>query len=180
LCKPIGRMAIQQYIHIGKIVATFGTNGQVIVQHVLGKKTALKGIKAIFIEQNKNSYLPYFVETAKPKNTEETFVQLEGVGSKEAAHRFLNKNVWLPEADAIALMDVNAPIALLGYTIVEKQKTLGTIEEVITQPHQVLVRISIEGKEVLIPLHEDTLQKIDRKRKEVWVNLPEGLLAIYL
>jgi len=173
-------MAIQQYIHIGKIVATFGTNGQVIVQHVLGKKTTLKGIKALFIEQNKNSYLPYFVESAKPKNSEEIFVQLEGISSKEAAHRFLNKNVWLPEVEAFALMDTHAPIALLGYSVVDSQKALGIIEEVIEQPHQVLVRIFIEGKEVLIPLHENTLLKIDRKRKEVWVNLPEGLLDIYL
>lgn len=171
---------IQPYIHIGKVVATFGTNGQVLVQHALGKKTTLKGIKALFIEQQKNSYLPYFIEQVKAKNEQEIWVQLEGVPTKEAAQRFLNKNVWLPEAEALTLMSANAPIALLGYKVVEDGKVLGIIEEVIEQLHQVLVQISIEGKEVLVPLHEETLLKIDRKKKEVWVKLPEGLLAIYL
>ena len=57
---------------------------------------------------------------------------------------------------------------------------LGTILEVIEQPHQLLCRIDIEGKEVLIPLHEDTIQKIDRKARQVVVVLPEGLLDVYL
>jgi 16S rRNA processing protein RimM len=48
------------------------------------------------------------------------------------------------------------------------------------QPHQLLCRIEIEGKEVLIPLHEGTLLNIDRKGRRVMVQLPEGLLEIYL
>jgi len=43
-----------------------------------------------------------------------------------------------------------------------------------------LCRIEINKKEVLIPLNENTLRKTDHKRKEVTVQLPEGLLEIYL
>jgi 16S rRNA processing protein RimM len=52
--------------------------------------------------------------------------------------------------------------------------------EVIEQPHQMLCRIEINGKEVLIPLNESTIEKIDGKKKQVKVKLPEGLLEIYL
>jgi 16S rRNA processing protein RimM len=52
--------------------------------------------------------------------------------------------------------------------------------EIIEQPHQLLCRIEINEKEVLIPLHEDTIRKIDKKLKQVIVELPEGLLDIYL
>jgi 16S rRNA processing protein RimM len=38
----------------------------------------------------------------------------------------------------------------------------------------------MQKKEVLIPLNEKTLKKIDRKKKQVYVTLPEGLLEIYL
>jgi 16S rRNA processing protein RimM len=68
---------------------------------------------------------------------------------------------------------------LLGYSIVENGKALGSILEVVEQPHQLLCRIEIDGKEALIPLHEDTLIKIDKKAKQVIVQLPEGLLEIY-
>jgi 16S rRNA processing protein RimM len=43
----------------------------------------------------------------------------------------------------------------------------------------VLLRITLEGKEVLIPLHEETLDSIDHDKKQVHVTLPDGLLEIY-
>ncbi|HEX3024194.1 MAG TPA: hypothetical protein VHP12_03195, partial [Chitinophagaceae bacterium] len=67
---------MNEYINIGKIVATFGVKGEVILKHALGKKTTLKGIEAIFIEQQKNSYLPYFVQSSKAKDNEEIYVSM--------------------------------------------------------------------------------------------------------
>ena len=144
-----------------------------------GKKTNLKGIDAIFIEQQKNSYLPYFVQSSKAKDNEEMYVQIDGVASKESAHRLVQKNVWLLDEDFRKVAGKTAPIALLGYTLMNEGENLGPIEEVIEQPHQVLLRITLNGNEALIPLHEETLQQIDRKKKEVHVVLPDGLLEIY-
>ena len=50
----------------------------------------------------------------------------------------------------------------------------------IEHAHQMLCKIELNKKEVLIPLNGDTLKKIDHKNKEVKVNLPDGLLEIYL
>jgi 16S rRNA processing protein RimM len=69
---------------------------------------------------------------------------------------------------------------LLSYCIINYEKPIGKIIEVIEQAHQMLCRIEINNKEVLIPLNEDTLKRIDHKKKEVIVQLPEGLLEIYL
>jgi len=52
--------------------------------------------------------------------------------------------------------------------------------EVIEQPHQVLCAIMIDAKEVLIPIHENSLEKIDKKNRRLFVNLPDGLLDIYI
>jgi 16S rRNA processing protein RimM len=69
---------------------------------------------------------------------------------------------------------------LLGNSIINHQHPIGEILEVIEQPHQLLCRLEIKGKEVLIPLHEASLKKIDHKKNQVLVELPEGLLDIYL
>ena len=69
---------------------------------------------------------------------------------------------------------------MLGYNIIDEKKSLGEILEVIEQAHQMLCRIEINNKVVLVPLNESTLKKIDHKKKEVMVSLPEGLLEIYL
>lgn len=171
---------MNEYIHIGRMVASFGLKGELILKHALGKKTMLKGIEAIFIEVNKGSYLPYFVESSKAKDHEETYVKLEGIDTRESANRLTAKNAWLLEEDFRRLADKTSPISLLGYQLIsDEDGILGPIEEVIEQPHQVLLRISLDGKEALIPLHEETLDGIDHKKKEVHVTLPDGLLDIY-
>ncbi len=170
---------MNDYINIGRIVASFGLKGEVILKHALGKKTILKDIEAIFIEENKGSYLPYFVVASKARNQEETYVQLETINTKESANRLATKNVWLLDADFRKLAGKTAPISLLGFEVITEDEKLGPIEEVIEQPHQVLLRISLNGKEALIPLHAETLDKIDHKKKAVYVTLPDGLLDIY-
>ena len=169
-----------EYFKIGKLVAAFGVNGQLILQHELGKKTSLKGLQAIFIEEKKKSFLPWFIQSVKIKSANEVYLTLEGIANREAALKITQKEVWLPEEDFKKFAAQSAPASLLGYTVIDMEKPLGPILEVIEQPHQMLCRLEINRKEVLIPLHESTLQKIDHKKKEVLVRLPDGLLEIYL
>lgn len=170
---------MNNYVHIGKIVATFGVDGTVIVTHALGKKVQLKGIEAIFIEMTKGSQLPYFVTESKAKSTEEIYIHLEGINTKEAAHRFISKPVWLTEEDFRKLAGKQSAIAMLGYNIINEGENIGAVTEVIEQPHQILLTINYKGNEAYIPLHDESLEKIDHKKKEIHVILPEGLLELY-
>jgi 16S rRNA processing protein RimM len=70
---------MEQYFNIGKLVATFGVNGQLVIEHVLGKKTALNGLEVLLVEIKKNDLIPYFVVETKMKNDTEVFVSLEDV-----------------------------------------------------------------------------------------------------
>lgn len=90
---------MENYYKIGKLAATFGVQGQLVLEHSLGKKTSLKGLETIFIEEKKDSFLPYFVTATKIKNDKEVYVSLEGLLSKEAAHFLVKKEVWLSEID---------------------------------------------------------------------------------
>ena len=169
-----------EYYKIGKLVAAFSLKGELILQHNLGKKTSLKDLQAIFIEQRKASFIPWFIEHTRIKNEEEIYVKLQDVNTREAAIKLTQKEVWLTETDFKKFSAKSSPINLLGYTIIEHNKELGTILEIIEQPHQILCRIEIDSKEVLIPLHENTIIKTDHKKKQIIVELPEGLLEIYL
>jgi 16S rRNA processing protein RimM len=171
---------MNEYFKIGKFVSAFGVKGELILKHNLGKKTALKGLQALFVEERKERFIPWFVQSTRIKAADEIYVQLADVVTREAAIKLAQKEVWLPEADFKKFSAKSSPMNLLGYTVVEDGKTLGTILEVLEQPHQMLCRIEINGKEVLIPLHEGTLLKIDKKKSQVAVQLPEGLLEIYL
>lgn len=169
-----------EYFKIGKLVAVHGLQGDLLLKHELGKKTSLKGLQAIFVEEKKNSFLPWFIESTKIKNEEETYLKLEGINTREAAIKFAQKEIWLPEAEFKKFAAKSAPASLLGYIIINDKEPLGEILELIEQPHQLLCRLDIKGKEVLIPLHEGSLQKVDHKKKQVLVELPDGLLDVYL
>ena len=170
---------MKNYVSIGKLVATFGVKGEIVLRHHLGKKTSLKGLETIFVEEQKDAMLPYFIEETRIKNDEELFLKLEGVNTKESAQKLVQKQLWLDEENFHKYSAKSSPISLLGFHVIEEAKDLGEILEVIEQPHQLLCRIDINGKEVLIPIHTETLVKIDKKKKEVHVDLPEGLLDIY-
>ena len=88
-----------EYFKIGKLVAVHGLKGEVLLKHELGKKTSLKDLKAIFIEEKKGSFLPYFIESTKIKAEDEVYIKLENIDSREAAIKLSAKKVWLTEAD---------------------------------------------------------------------------------
>lgn len=168
------------YFKTGKLVAVHGLKGELVLKHELGKKTSLKDLKAIFIEDRRDSFLPWFIESAKAKSVNEILLKLETVNTREAAAKLTQKEVWLTEEDFKRFSAKSAPANLLGYTIIKNKERLSEILEVIEQPHQLLCRIEMNKKVVLVPINESFLKKIDHKKKEVHLELPEGLIEVYL
>src|SRR5215217_5623525 len=107
-----------EYIKIGKFVSTFGVKGELVLKHNLGKKTALKGLQALFIEERKERFIPWFVQSIRIKSADEVYVQLADVATREAALKLVQKEVWATETDFKTFAAKSSPINLLGYTIV--------------------------------------------------------------
>ena len=170
---------MSQYFKIGKFVASHGLNGDLVLQHSLGKKTGLKDVKALFIEEQPGNFMPYFIEKAIAKTNDETWIKIEGIDTKESARKLTPKEIWLLESDFNQHTASSSPIAFLGYSMIDGETDLGEIIEVIEQPHQILCTILYNGNEALIPVHEASLIKIDKKNRKVYVDIPEGLLDIY-
>src|SRR5262245_37298263 len=143
-----------QYFKAGKLIAIHGLKGELVLKHELGKKSSLKDVKAVFIEDKKDSFLPWFVESARLKNETEIYLKLETLDTREAAAKLSQKEVWLIEPDFKRLSAKSAPANLLGYTVINNKERLSEILEVIEQPHQLLCRLELNNKEALIPINE--------------------------
>ena len=89
---------MKDYFNIGKIAATYGLTGEVVLEHALGK-TDFKGLETIFVEERKDSFLPYFIEKTSIKSESETYIKLEGIDNKEVARKLTPREVWLEEND---------------------------------------------------------------------------------
>lgn len=166
--------------NIGRIVSAFGLKGEMIVTHQLGKKIAVSKIKVIFLEQKKDELLPYFIENIRKKGDDELYLKLEGVDTKEAATKYIRRELWMKEEEVQTHTRKNNPIGWVGYHVVDQGRDLGPVLEIIEQPHQVLCRLEIDSKEVLIPINEQSLQSVDHKSRRLMLILPDGLLDVYL
>jgi 16S rRNA processing protein RimM len=170
---------MNEYRNIGKLVAAYGFKGDIVLQHHFGKKTGLAGLESLFMLHKEDSMFPYFIQHIKIKSDNQVYIKLEGIDSKEDAEKLLRKEVWITEKDFLKYAHTSAPASLVNFHLINEGVDLGEITEVIELPHQLLCKIHINNKEALIPLHEETLKKIDKKNRQVHVSLPDGLLDIY-
>jgi 16S rRNA processing protein RimM len=121
-----------QYFKAGKLVAVHGLKGELILKHELGKKSSLKDVKAIFIEDKKDSFFPWFIETAKARSAEEVLLKLETIDTREAAAKLSQKEIWLTEEDFKTIVcKISARPIYFGYTIINDKERLSEILEVL-------------------------------------------------
>lgn len=170
---------MNRYFKIGKLAATHGFRGDMVLKHNLGRKTAFKGLEKIFMEESKDNFLPHFIEKATSRSEDEILIKFEGLDSPEEGKKLLQKEIWLAEEDFEKYAAKSAPISFLGFMIHTQEEPVGEVIEVIEQPHQMLCKVMYKNREALIPIHADNLIHIDKKKKIIVVELPEGLLQLY-
>jgi 16S rRNA processing protein RimM len=167
-------------IRIGKIVATHGLTGAVVMTHVLGSSKWLNKNDVLHIEMQKGCYIPHFVSNIKANNDKEYLVNIEMIDKVETARKLVTKHVYVDEA-LLTSFAKQSPLLWIGFTIIDKTDgKLGVVDDVVQTGTQWLARFIYMGKEVLIPLVEQTVQSVDIKSRMLNVDLPAGLLEVYL
>ncbi len=167
-------------IRVGKIVATHGLAGDLILTHVTGKKAWLKPGDVLFVAIRKGSHIPHFVSRIKSATEDEIVLHFEETEAVEAAKKLVGKEVFVAE-DILAKSGAeDSPLLWIGFEAIDDTAgSLGAIEDIYQTAQQWLATIHIDGKEALLPLIDQTLKKVDLKKKQVHLTLPDGLLDIY-
>lgn len=167
-------------LRVGKIVAIHGLQGALVLKQIIDDTNWLKKGDVLFVELKRESFIPYFVETAKAANDTEYIITLDDVISPDDARILVNKTVYAKE-EVLQIAKVDSPLLYIGFNLVDKERGgLGTIEDVLLVGPQWLAKLIIDGKEVLIPLVPDMIIEANMRNKYVRMDLPPGLLEIYL
>ncbi|MFP4090787.1 MAG: ribosome maturation factor RimM, partial [Cyclobacteriaceae bacterium] len=70
---------------------------------------------------------------------------------------------------------------IIGFRIEDELLgTLGSVKDVYEAGPQTLLAMDYQQQEVLIPLTDEIVTKVDKAQQTVYTRLPEGLLDIYL
>jgi len=106
-------------------------------------------------------------------------IDFEEVRDEAAADTLLKKELYLP-LSLLPPLEGNKFYyhEVIGFTILEEGKTIGSIKTVHDQGAQALFEIDREGATALIPVHDDFIVNVDRTAKTITVTLPEGLLDL--
>lgn len=165
-------------IRIGKIVATHGLKGDVVLSHIIGKSDWLRKDSVLFLELVKGSFIPYFISSFRANNSDEYLVSLEDISAAENAKKLIGKQVYVAE-EILAALPKDSPLLYIGFHLVDKEKgTIGVIEDVYQAGPQWLGKLRHEGKEVLVPLISQLIIDVNLRNKFIRMNLPDGLLDL--
>src|SRR5690606_34456577 len=171
-------MNISDFYSIGKITRPHGLKGEVTLALSLEAPEELGSLDVIYIGQA-GTPVPYFIDSISVKGAK-AYVRFQDMDSLDQATAVSGLEIFLPKADrpTPAESEFYAD-EVIGFLVSQgEDRTLGTVTEVLQSGLQRLL-VVIEGeKEILIPVSGPFIQKVDRQRKAILVELPEGFLEI--
>ena len=124
--------------------------------------------------------VPFWLDSIRPKSSTFILVKFEGYDSVEAISRFMGVTAYLPlryvaQADA----DVPSWSAFLDWKVVDSAAgPLGTVHAVDDSTPNILFLVRDGERERIIPANEEWILKVDRKKRTIMYNLPEGLAEL--
>jgi 16S rRNA processing protein RimM len=165
-------------ILLGRITKIHGNDGSVSVkleQEFIGN---LPEMESVFLE-TEGKPVPFFIYSYEYNGGDTVRFQFQGYRSYDKLAEFSGCRIFLTSVPDSYEKDDSSE-DLTGFTVYSSlNKVTGTVTETIINPGQILLLISNPGgKEMLIPFHEDLIVSIDRKKKKIIMNLPEGLEEI--
>jgi 16S rRNA processing protein RimM len=70
---------------------------------------------------------------------------------------------------------------IIGFTAVDRNfGAIGVITGINDTTAQAIFEIDRDGTEILIPMIDDFIKKLDRSKKEIHLEVPNGLIDLYL
>ncbi len=174
-------MKKEECFYLGKIVSKFSFRGEVLIKLDTDEPESYVKMESVFVDYN-NNLVPFFIEKSKLHKSDLLRVKFEDIDSEEDADDLMKAEIYLP-LSLLPKLEGNQFYfhEVVGFKIVDKTfGEVGIIKSINDSTAQALFQIDRDGTEILIPMNDEFIDKIDRETKEVIVNTPEGLIDLYL
>ncbi|GAB1463475.1 ribosome maturation factor RimM [Pedobacter sp.] len=173
-------MTKEESFYIGYITKTKGLKGELQLFFEFEEYEELD-FDVLFLEVN-GKMVPFFVSSYKLYENKTGLFYFDDVDDIDKASPLVKKKAYLPlsqkperDLNEFYYTDLKGFIA-----IDETLGELGEIIEVNEYPQQFVATVNYQNKEILFPLNEDFIVEIDDQENILTLDLPEGLLDVYL
>ncbi len=172
-------MKKEECFYLGKITKPFGYKGELVFYLDVDEPAKYAKLDMVFVEI-KQQLIPFFIENIRLKDYNAT-VKLKDIPTEEAL-QMINNNLYLP-------LSMLPPLKgnqfyyheITEYKVIDNNRgDIGFVETVLEYPHQAILQIKFEDKEILLPIVDKIIHKLDREKQELYVIAPEGLIDFYL
>ena len=177
-------MTLDETYQLGYLIKTHGLHGQLVAHFDVDDISAYTKLKTVYLTLAgaPTKLVEYGIEKVQPQSGNKVLLKLHGIDRIEEAEPLRGSQLHLSltalpelEEDQFYFHDV------IGFTVVdENMGPLGTVENFYELPQQDMLAMSYQGQEVLIPVVDELISHADHTKKEIYVNLPDGLLDVYL
>ena len=173
-------MTKEECFYLGRVAKTHGIKGELTIRLDVDDPSQYRNMKFFLLEINK-VLTPFFVEKVSCSG-DKFYVTIQDIKTVEAASALTGKEVYLPLEMLPKLSGKQFYYhEVKGFTLIdETHGELGPITDVLEYPTQAILQVFKDKKEILIPILEHVIQKVDRKAKKLYVKAPEGLIEMYL
>jgi len=172
-------MAYNCNILLGRITKVSGYEGAVAVKLEKFFIENIHPMESVFLEIEGRP-VPFFINESDYSGADILKLSFDGYDTIEKISEFVGCRIFLTEEPEEVSSKIADNQLLIGYNIIREDKELiGQVTDIISNNGQWLLSVtSSERKNILIPFHEDFLISIDKRKKVVIMDIPEGLLEI--
>jgi len=173
-------LKIEESFYIGYITKTKGLKGEVQLFFEYDAPELLD-LDVVFADYN-GKLVPFFVSSYKLQSNNTGNFYFEDIDHIDKAQALVKKKIYLPLSKTPDRSDEDFQYTDLKGFIVsdDTHGELGEIIEVNEYPQQFVATVIYKNTEILFPLNEELILEIDEDEGTLLVDLPEGLLDIYL
>ena len=170
-----------QCFQFGYISKVHGLHGEVVIVLDVDYPEEYENIQHLFIEQ-KSRLIPFFLEHFVPQPGNKVLAKFEDFDRVEDVSTLVGAELFLPLTELPKLEDDQYFFhELVGFEVIDIAKgPIGRVEQIYDLQTQDLLGVTYLNKEILIPIQDGIIQKVDKTEKKVHCQLPEGLIDIYL
>jgi len=173
-------MSSNQFVEIGTVQRTHGVNGEFQVSWNDDFYLTEQNLESVFIEFD-GIPVPFFITSIRNKGVDKALIKLEDVDDINVATEFVNLKILLP-SDQIEQEDDLQLKDLVGYTLISNHNQLvgKIIDYQEFQSNLVFTIHHQSGSEIMIPAVVELIIDIDQDSQTVVMEIPEGLIDLYL
>jgi 16S rRNA processing protein RimM len=174
-------MRKEDCFYLGNIVSKYSFKGEVLVKLDTDDPEIYENMESVFVSLG-NNLVPFFIKRCRLHKSNLLRIDFEEVKSESDADRIMKSGLYLPLTMLPKLTGNKFYYhEIIGFTMVDSvHGDIGVVQSVNDTTAQALFEVEKEDKQLLIPVSDDIIIKIDRENKSIFVKTPEGLVDLYL